>query len=449
MDVSGKKVCIVGMGETSLALVKLLLHHGAQPFVTEFKSHEEVIQSANELDSFGVAYECGGHSNTALTNAKLMIPSPGVSPEISLIQSARNAGIPIMSEIEFASRYCQSKIVAVTGTNGKTTTTELIAHVMRTCGLDVALCGNNETPFSMVVAQKQQPEYVVIEVSSYQLDLVSSFAPNIGVVLNLTNDHLQRHKTMENYAATKARLFAAQKGTDTAILNADDDWVKDMEARLKSRVLKFSQCNPKESVCCIENDLLVEDVIVAQRSYSPLPGEHNTENILATLGVMSVLDADCSAMLDGLKSFSGVEHRIEHVAEFDDVVYYNDSKSTNLDSLKVALESFDAPIILIAGGDGKGSDYSLLNTLIEQRVKHLVAIGTDAPIIINSWVECTKTSSANSMLDAVRRAHSQAEAGDVILLSPACASFDMYSNFEERGQEYKACVHTILEEVGR
>ncbi len=449
MDVSGQKVCIVGMGETSLALVKLLLQHGAQPFVTEFKPHEEVIHSTNELDSLGVAYECGGHSNTALTNAKLIIPSPGVSPEISVIQSAQNTGIPIMSEIEFASRYCQSKIVAVTGTNGKTTTTELIAHVMRTCGLDVGLCGNNETPLSKVVAQKQQPEYVVIEVSSYQLDLVSSFAPNIGVVLNLTNDHLQRHKTMENYAATKARLFAAQKDTDTAILNADDDWVKDMGAGLKSRVLKFSQCNPKESVCCIENDLLVEDVIVAQRSDSPLPGEHNTENILATLAVMSVLDADCSAMLDGLKSFSGVEHRIEHVVEYDGVVYYNDSKSTNLDSLKVALESFDDPIILIAGGDGKGSDYSFLNTLIEQRVKHLVAIGTDAPIMMNSWGGCTKTSSADSMLDAVRRAHSQAEAGDVILLSPACASFDMYSNFEERGQEYKACVHTILEEVGR
>lgn len=444
MDVAGQKISIVGLGETSMALVKLLLRLHARPFVTEYAPREQMAPLADTLSALGIPFECGGHSDLALKNTTLVIPSPGVPPAIPLLQKAQAQGIPLMSEMEFASRFCTSKMIAVSGTNGKTTTTELIAHVMRTCGLDVGLCGNNETPLSEIVAQDSQPDYLVLEVSSYQLELADQFAPAIGVVLNLTNDHLARHKTMENYAATKARLFAQQTSEDVAILNADDPLVAIMDKGLKSCVIKFSQSNSKESVCCIEDDLLVEDVVVAQRSDSSLPGDHNTENILATLAVMSVLDADCSALTEGLQSFGEVEHRIERCAEYAGITFYNDSKSTNLDSLKVALESFDAPIVLIAGGDGKGSDYSLLNELVQEHVKSLVAIGTDAPKMITVWGEEVQAIHAPSMSDAVRMAYEQACEGDVILLSPACASFDMYSNFEERGHDFKACVQALV-----
>jgi UDP-N-acetylmuramoylalanine--D-glutamate ligase len=442
MEFAGKKVSVIGLGKTSLALARLLRHLGAEPFVSEHRPQEECADHVKALESEGIPFECGAHSERVLKNTGLVIPSPGVPPTIPILESAREAGIPLMSELEFASRFSTSTLIAVTGTNGKTTTTELIAHLMRQCGMDVGLAGNNACPFSEAVMQERQPEFLVLEVSSYQLELVDTFRPQVGCVLNVSNDHLGRHGTMENYAATKAKVFARQGEGDVAIVNADDAWTTEMGGDSAARIVRFGTSDSVD-VCLRGEDFVVNGKEVANRGDSPLPGRHNTENILAALAIMSVFNVDWEEIQHGLASFRGVEHRIEKVADIEGVAYYNDSKSTNLDSLKVALESFEGSLLLIAGGEGKGGGYSVLRDLIQERVKQVIAIGADAEVICRAWGAATKTAPAADMRSAVEAAHRDAEPGDVVLLSPACASFDMYQNFEERGADFKTCVRTI------
>jgi len=442
MDVAGKKVTLVGMGRTSVALARLLRHLGAEPFVTECRLRDDCADFVELFENEGVSFECGGHTRAALCDTSLVIPSPGVPPNIPMLKDALDSGLAMMGELEFASRFSCSKIIAVTGTNGKTTTTELIAHLFGACGLDAVLAGNNEHPFSSVVMREVQPDFVILEVSSYQLELVDQFRPYVAAILNITSDHLGRHGTMENYAATKARIFARQQGDDVAIINEGAALAASMADAMRGRVVRFGLSGVAD-VLLADDDLIVCGEVVAQRSESPLPGRHNTENILAALAVMSTFDIDWSKVREGLKSFAGVEHRIEKVAELDGAAYYNDSKSTNLDSLRVALESFDGGILLIAGGEGKGGDYSVLSELIQERVKMVVAIGADADAICAAWGDCAPTSTADGMEAAVEKAHEAALPGDVVLLSPACASFDMYVSFEERGADFKRCVRAI------
>lgn len=443
MDVSGKKVTLVGMGKTSLALARLLKHLGAEPFVTECRFKNDCGSIVIEFETEGIHFEIGGHTIESIRDTTLIIPSPGVPPNIPLLKDALRSGITMISELEFAARYSTSNIIAVTGTNGKTTTTELITHLLRVCGIDVALAGNNENPFSSIVMQEKQPDNVVLEISSYQLELVETFRPNVAVVLNLSNDHLGRHSTMENYAKTKARIFRKQDVSDTAIINAEDPLVLAMKPKNAGNHLNFGW-SPNTDVTLQGKDFVVNRGIIANRNDSPLPGKHNTENILAALAVMSTFDVDWSKVQEGLKTFCGVEHRIEKVTEIDNVPYYNDSKSTNLESLKVALESFEGRILLIAGGQGKGGDYSVLSNTIKSRVKHVIAIGADAEIIRAAWNSQAKISIAHTMKDAVEIANNESQFGDTVLLSPACASFDMYDNFEERGADFKQCIRDLL-----
>lgn len=442
MDVAGKKVTLVGMGKTSIALARLLKHLGANPFVTECRLRDDCAEFAGLFESQGVPFEYGGHTDAALLDTHLVIPSPGVPPNIPMLKEALDAGLTMMSELEFAFRFSTSKLVAITGTNGKTTTTELLAHLFISCGLDAVLAGNNESPFSSVVTGDAQPDYVILEVSSYQLELVDQFRPYVASVLNISNDHLGRHGTMESYSATKARIFARQHGDDIAILNTDNAVVSSMADSISGNIVRFGTSGDADVVLDGDN-LLVQGQVVARRSDSPMPGRHNTENILAALAVMSVFDVDWSKVCEELKTFGGVEHRIEKVADLNGVSYYNDSKSTNLDSLKVALESFDRSILLIAGGEGKGDDYSVLSELIQSRVKQIVAIGADADAICAAWGEYAQTCIVDSMDAAVAKVHEAARPTDVVLLSPACASFDMYTNFEERGADFKRCVRMI------
>ncbi|MFP6582140.1 MAG: UDP-N-acetylmuramoyl-L-alanine--D-glutamate ligase [Candidatus Hydrogenedentota bacterium] len=442
MELQNQKVTIIGMGRTSLALSRLVLHHGGNPFISERRRREECSDFCRELDALGIAYECGGHSDVALSDAALLIPSPGVPYEHYLCTIARDKNIPVFSELELASRFVSSTVIAVTGTNGKTTTTELIAHLLPSIGKSVALAGNNDMPCSEVALLESQPKYLVLEVSSYQLEGTQTFRPDIAVVLNLSNDHLGRHKTMENYAAVKARLLQYQTAEDVAILNADDSVVLAMAENVSASILTFgasSEC----AVAIVDDTLRVNGVEMAHRSDSPLPGRHNSENILAAVAVLSVVGVEKDALQRGLGSFRGVEHRIEAVRELDGIAFYNDSKATNLDSLRVALESFDRPIVLIVGGEGKGSDYASLGALIHSRVSCVVAIGTDAPLIDEAWSPTVPVFRARSMNDAVVCAHEQANTGDTVLLSPACASFDMYANFEERGKDFKRCVTAL------
>ncbi len=444
MDVKNKKVTVVGIGRTSMALIRLLLREGAMPYVTDASKAAALQPMREQLEQLGVPYECGGHSTSAFQDAALVIPSPGVPPSIEPIGRAVEAGAACISEMEFAFPYCRSKIIAVTGTNGKTTTTELLRHMIDTCGHSVLLAGNNDLPLSEAVMVGPAPEFIVLEVSSYQLELIQTFHPWIGVLLNLTEDHLARHGTMEEYASVKANLFAHQGPGETGIVNADDPLCRGLVQGLAVPMHRFSASQRLETGLWLDGDTIRNgEKAVAETRDVHLPGRHNLENVLAALAVMSIGAFTWDKVIEALRSFEGVEHRLERVASIDGVDYINDSKSTNLDSLKVALESFGTPLVLIAGGRGKGSDYAALRGPVAQRVSTLITIGEDAALIEDALAGEVPALRATGMTDAVAKAAQAAPKGGVVLLSPGCASFDMYSNFEERGRDFKRAVEEL------
>jgi UDP-N-acetylmuramoylalanine--D-glutamate ligase len=448
MDVQGKKVTIVGLGRTSLALVRLILREDGKPFVTDSADSPKSLEFRRELDALGVPYECGGHTDAAFENAVAVIPSPGVSPNIAPIAKAREAGAEVLGEMEFASAYCRPRILAVTGTNGKTTTTELLRALVESCGHSVVLAGNNAFPFSAAVQIEPAPDYIVLEVSSYQLETVRRFRPWIGAVLNVTPDHLARHGTMENYADVKARMFENQVPGDWAVINADDPYVRSMAGNTLAEVWRFSLDGPVEYGLWLDGDSIrLGCHEIARTSDTLLPGRHNLQNVLCALSMMRAGEFNWPRVLEGLRKFKGVEHRIEHVACVDGIDYYNDSKATNIDSLKVALESFDKPVVLIVGGQGKGADYRVLCDLVRRSVKHMVTIGEDAPLLEAAFGELVPFERAGDMDDAVARATKAAEPGETVLLSPACASFDMYDDFEHRGRVFKDIVRKRAEGI--
>ena len=441
MEVRGKKVTVIGMGRTALALSRLLIREGAEPFVSEHKDKATLQDLRPQFDALGVPYECGGHSGRCLEHTALVIPSPGVPPSAEPLEGARRAGIPIVGEIEFAWRFAASRILAITGTNGKTTATELTRALVAACGHSVLLAGNNDVPLSEAVMAESAPEYIVLEVSSFQLAFADTFRPWLAALLNITPDHLTWHGGMDAYAAAKQRLFARQTARDVAVLNADDPVVAAITAPPGVARWHFSLNNEPERGLWVRGEEICEgQTAVARVSDTPLPGRHNLENVLAALCMMRAGRFAWERALEGLRAFKGVEHRIEFVAERNGVAYYNDSKSTNIESLKVALESFMQPVVLIAGGQGKGSDYRPLRPVVARHVKSLVVMGEDAPLLEQAFGDVAPTRRAADMKEAVECARAVAAPGDVVLLSPACASFDMFDNFEQRGRLFKACV---------
>lgn len=446
MDVRGKNVTVVGLGRTAITLVKLLLREGARPFVTDSADTPKMAEFRRELEALGVPCECGGHSTRAFEDAAVIVPSPGVPPGIGPIAKARAAGVEVVGEMEFAFPYCRSRILAVTGTNGKTTTTELLRTLVETCGHSVLLAGNNALPFSAAVQVEPAPDYLVLEVSSYQLETTRRFRPWIGAVLNVTPDHLSRHGSLEGYAAAKARLFENQEPGDVAVVYADDTLVRPMAGKGRGQAWEFSLAGPVQRGLWLDGEAVRQgNEIVARTSDTILPGRHNLQNVLCALSMMRAGAFDWARVLEGLRGFRGVEHRIEHVADVGGVAFYNDSKSTNIDSLKVALESFDRPVVLIAGGRGKGADYGPLRDLVQRKVKALVTLGEDAPLLEEAFGDVVGSDRAADMDDAVRRAAEAARPGEVVLLSPACASFDMFDDFEHRGRVFKESVRKRLE----
>lgn len=441
MDLTNKKVTLVGMGETSLALVKLLLREGASPFVTEAGSTPKSVARRAALEALGVPCETGGHTEEAFRDAALIVPSPGVSPNIEPIRRAAAGGAEVAGEMEVAFPFRRSRILAVTGTNGKTTTTELLRALVAACGHTVALAGNNAFPFSAAVQLDPAPEFIVLEVSSYQLETARAFRPWIGAVLNVTPDHLARHGDLNTYASVKARMFARQEEGDFAVINCDDPLVREMAAGPGATVCPFSlETRIEDGLWLDGEEIRHGDETVARVSDTLLPGRHNLQNVLCALAMVRAGGFDWARVIAGLRTFGGVEHRIEHVGSMNGVEYYNDSKSTNIDSLKVALESFERPIVLIAGGQGKGSDYRVLRDLIRQHVRVLVTVGEDAEKLEAAFGDLVDTLRAADMDDAVERASRTAVAGEIVLLSPACASFDMFDSFEHRGRVFKECV---------
>ena len=453
MTLCGKKAVIVGMGQTALPATRLLIREGAEVFISEQDDTEKTRALAETLRALGATCELGGHSTAFFSNANLIVPSPGVSPKAPPILAAREANVlahdvRILGEMELAFPYCRSRILAITGTNGKTTTTELLRALIAACGHSVVLAGNNAVPFSEAVLRDPAPAYIVLEVSSYQLETAQQFHPWAASVLNLTPDHLKRHGTMDEYTSVKERIFARQGNGDLAAINMDDSRVKKMMVGAGTCVVPFSVSQQlMDGFWVRERDICWGERVMAKVSDTPLRGRHNMENVLCALSLMGGGGFCWEKVLEGLRAFRGVEHRIEYVATIDGVVFFNDSKSTNVDSLKVALESFDAPVVLIAGGEGKGTDYRVLRELVGEKVNALVTLGEDAPQIEAAFSDLVPTQRAADMQDAVDRAGSiaaECAGSKTVLLSPACASFDMFENFEHRGRVFKDCVAHYL-----
>lgn len=444
MDIRGKKVTVVGLGQTAVSLTELLLSQGACPFVTDHAENEKQRPWRDALEKLNVPCETGGHTDAAFDGASLVIPSPGVPPGIAPIVQAVSAGAEVLGEMEFASRYCRSRVLAVTGTNGKTTTTELLRCLVESAGHSVVLAGNNAFPFSAAVQIEPVPEYIVLEVSSYQLETAKTFRPYMAAVLNVTPDHFARHKTLENYADVKASIFAHQRAGDIAVVNYDDPLVRNMANGSQADIWPFSLESHLSFGVWLDGDIFrFGKEAVATINDTLLRGRHNLQNVACALSMMRAGEFDWAGVLEGLRRFKGVEHRIEYVTTIDGVAYFNDSKSTNIDSLKVALEAFDVPVVLIAGGQGKGADYRVLSELMRRHVRKMITLGEDAPKLEEAFGGTIAFERATDMADAVKCAALAAQAGDAILLSPACASFDMYNSFEHRGAVFKEAVGTF------
>ena len=454
-----QRITIVGGARSGQAAIRLLADTGAALFLSEYSSGDTELRAL--LQQYDVAHELGGHTERAL-NADLMVLSPGVPSDAPVVQQAQKRGIRVVSEIEMASWFCRAPIVAITGTNGKTTTTEWMGHVLSIAlqhdpERSVIVAGNVGVPFSDHARSAEPRDVVVLEVSSFQLDHVDTFHPRVSALLNITPDHLNRYGgSVEAYAASKARIMAQQGPGDTVVYNADNERAAQQVARLHSpdaddrpALWAFSQTHPPE------HGLYEADgQLVLQRADTRIPllptdevalrGRHNRYNAMAVALMAEALKVPTDAIREGLRTFAGVPHRLESVRTHRDVLYVNDSKATNVEAVGYALESFTRPVVLIAGGRDKGNDYAPLHSLVQQGVRAVIALGESADTIVcELGPHADACHRADTMETAVQTAQRVAHPGDAVLLSPACSSFDMYRNYEERGDVFRAAVQAL------
>lgn len=443
---------VIGFGRSGSAVLRRLIELGAEVFVSEQKPLESFdAGSITELKALTRDLEFGGHSERLLSFAKLLIVSPGVHLDIPILAKARKRGIKILSEIDFAFSLLSKPLIAVTGTNGKTTTTTLIGEMLKAAGKRVVVCGNIGYPISAV--DDSDLDLIVAEISSYQLEASTDFKPWISVMLNITEDHIERHKTMEGYMSAKARVFTNQTGSDHLIYNFDDPLVAELSKRSPAKLLPFSRTNKLDEGVYLEGSRLVARVgnnkfdIIDKKDIF-IKGDHNVENALAASSVAILSGVDAKVIAKVLKDFKGVEHRIEFVAKISGVSFYNDSKGTNPDSSIVALRALGNNVILIAGGRDKGSNLSKLIDEAKPRVKAMMLIGEASERFKNDFSRSgfKPIYEEKSMEAAVKKAAAIAASGDQVLLSPACASFDMFTDYEERGRVFKHLVKSLEEE---
>lgn len=446
-----KKILIAGLGRSGLASAKMLA--GANELCCwdckPRSSFDEL--SLAELESLGVSL-CFGEA-PELEDFDELLLSPGISAEGELAKRARSLGIRVTGELEAAFENCRGKFVAITGTNGKTTTTELSGEMFKAAGLKAEVVGNIGLAASSRAAEADEDTYMITEVSSFQLETADSFRPFISAILNLTPDHLDRHGSFEEYIRMKARIFVNQTGEDIFVYNADDVEAEKLAQTCRTKKFAFSRKFKPQTPCAFARGgvLCVDEgcgeIEIIETRDIRIPGAHNLENALAATAISFSAGIDADIIASVLRSFEGVEHRIEFVRELAGVRYINDSKATNPDSAIKAIEAVSPPIILIAGGYEKNSDFRELIELFAGRVKHLLLLGTTAKRFAASAIACgfdaDKITFADSMSGAVKTAAKLAEAGDSVLLSPACASLDMYANYEERGKEFKSLVKAL------
>lgn len=442
-DLAGQRTVVVGLGRTGLAVAEFLLDRGARVIVTDTRPEKELGPRVQALADKGAALELGGHRPESLTGADLIVVSPGVPLTIEPLQKARAKGVRVTGEIELASLFVIAPMVAITGTNGKTTTTSLIGEMIKAAGRKVFVGGNIGRPLIEYVNQEQDADMVVIEVSSFQLETAETLRPKAAALLNVTPDHLDRYPDFEAYAAAKARLFARQGPGDTAVMNADDPVVAAVE--LNSRRLEFSRKTKVQNGAFVDAGRIVlaedgREVADLPLSDMALAGAHNQENVMAALLAVRAMGVDTETACSAAARFQGLPHRVELVGEFNGVRYFDDSKGTNVGAVMKSLEGFDAPVILIAGGRDKDGDFSPLRPLTQNRVKLLILLGEAAGKMAGVLGDETETVLVDDMAGAVAVAKDRARPGDVVLLSPACASFDMFRDYADRGRVFAALV---------
>ena len=450
MDLANKRVLVVGLGKSGVASALFLQAHGAKVTVSDSKPQDQLGEEIPVLLDHGIAVETGGHGERTFRGQDLIVVSPGVPVDSPPLLQARSLGEPVIGEIELASQFLPKNLVAITGSNGKTTTTTLAGEIIAGGGFSTAVGGNIGTPAISLVEQAMPDTVVVLEVSSFQLETIQTFRPKVAVVLNITPDHLDRHRTFEAYTNAKARIFENQQAQDFAVLNADDAASAGLASRTQAQVFWISRKKEvKQGAYVRDGRIFFRDAKgqheIMQTSEIPLKGGHNVENVLAAVCVGAVMGCDAGSVAKAVRNFKAVEHRLEYVATIRGVEYYNDSKATNVDATIKALESFPANVHLILGGKDKDSDYTQLNDLLQQRVKRVYTIGAAAEKI-ESQIKGVEVDHSETLETALRRASAIAAAGDVVLLAPACASFDQFQNYEHRGRVFKEVVHTLAAE---
>jgi UDP-N-acetylmuramoylalanine--D-glutamate ligase len=447
MELKDKRVLVVGLGKSGVASALFLKAHGARVTVSDTKSGDELRNEIPALLDHGITVETGGHGERTFRGQDLIVVSPGVPVDAPLLVQARAMGEAVIGEIELAAKFLPGPIVAITGSNGKTTTTTLTGEILAAGGVPTLVGGNIGTPAISLVERTRPETVIVLEVSSFQLETIQTFRPKVAVVLNVTPDHLDRHRTFEAYGDAKARMFENQTGEDFAVLNEDDPTCVAMAARTRAQVFWFSRHKEVKQGAWVRGGNIVfrdgsQQREIMQVSEIPLKGAHNLENVLAAVCAGALMGCSPEKIRQAVRDFKAVEHRLEFVATIRGVDYYNDSKATNVDATIKALESFPANIHLILGGKDKGSDYTVLNNLLRQRVKRVYTIGA-AAAKIESQVKDVEVVHAETLESAVRKANAVAQSGDVVLLAPACASFDQFKNYEQRGQVFKQIVQTL------
>jgi len=452
MDLFNKKVLVVGLGMTGVATARFLNNQGAFVTVTDMAKEEDLGESVATVRKLGVEMELGGHRNTTFENVDLIVLSPGVPHTIPQIQMAKDKGIDVFGEIELASKFIDQPVIAITGTNGKTTTTTLLGEMLKSSGFNVFVGGNIGSPLIGHVDREENAEIIVVEVSSFQLDTIESFKPKVSVLLNIAEDHLDRYNDFTAYAKSKCLIFKNQNLSDTAVLNGDDPLIRKLTKNIKSKKLFFTaEKNSEEGAVVDGNNITLFSEKIPetgkQKTYdlsgTSIKGKHNIENASAACLAALSAGGTLEGIQTALDSFKGLPHRLEYVATVNGVKYFNDSKATNVDAVTRALECFSGRVILIMGGRNKGADFDSLRDTVRHITKTIIAIGEAKENIISSFNDVVPVNTASTMEAAVFSACGAAKPGDIVLLSPACSSFDMYDNYVHRGKVYCEAVELL------
>ncbi len=450
MNFSKLKALVIGLGKSGVSSAEKLKSLGTTISAIDSSNSSEIKKVASYLESKGIKTSLGEHSFSCLSGIDLVIVSPGVPKNVPILKEAKKLNIPIWSEIELAYRLTDSKIIGVTGTNGKTTTTKLIGEILKQAHFPVVVAGNIGYPLVQAVDEARTGTFLVTELSSFQLETIVEFHPFISVLLNITEDHLDWHDDFEDYAKAKGRIFMNQTTDDFAVVNYDDETVRLVSSNIRASLIPTSkQVKIKNGVYISDSVIMAgfkEDSPICHVDELKIKGEHNWDNAMAAVGASLAAGVSLTDVREVLIKFEGLKHRMEFVATIRSVTFYNDSKATNPDATVKALTAFNSPVILLLGGRNKGNSFEPIAGALEDKVKKVVVFGESEKEIIEALKNTTvKILPAKGMEEAVRIAYTEAVSGDVVLLSPACASFDIFSNYEERGEVFKRAVLALRE----